>query len=134
MVDHALGLDWQGPPFDMEVLASLTGLRLEEVDTLGPDREASCIPGAILLSRRFPPRRRRYSVAHEVVHQFIPDDDDGTSISALSSRDQSVAWEELELLCQIGAAELLMPKGAFEQALGPDAPAFARVESLVERN
>ena len=133
LVDHALGLDWQGPPFDMEVLASLIGLRLDEVDTLGPDREASCIPGAILLSRRFPPRRRRYSVAHEVVHQFIPDEDDGTSIGALSPREQSVARGELELLCQIGAAELLMPKGAFEGALGPDAPAFARVESLADQ-
>jgi len=116
----------------MEVLASLTGFRVEEVETLGPDRDASCIPGAILLSRRSPPKRRRYSVAHEIIHHFIPDADDAETIGALSPSEQSKAREELELLCQIGAAELLMPVAPFRRTLGPDALAFAKVESLAD--
>ncbi len=133
LVDHALKVGWEGPPFDMELLASLSDLRVDYVDTLGPGRDASCIPGAILLSRRSPEKRMRYSIAHEIVHQFVPDADDAETLGRLSPSEQSKAREEVELLCQIGAAELLMPGQSFAPALGSETPTFSAVESLAER-
>lgn len=130
LVEHALGLGWEGPPFDMELLASLSGLRIELVDTLGEGREASCIPGAILLSRNSPSNRKRYSIAHEIIHLLVPDSDGSDHIGSLAADVRDAANGELELLCQIGAAELLMPAAAFETAMGTDPPGLVKVGSL----
>jgi hypothetical protein len=116
----------------MELLASLSGLRIEVVDTLGEGREASCIPGVILLSRQSPPNRKRYSIAHEIIHQFVPDSDGSDHVGNLAADMQDAAHGELELLCQIGAAELLMPAAIFEKAMGPDRPRIASVRSLAK--
>lgn len=127
LVAHALELGWEGPPFDMEVLASLTGLRLEEVDTLGAGRDASYMPGTILLSRQAPPKRRRYSVAHEIIHQFFPE---GCKSEGVDASPEGITQGKLELLCQIGAAELLMPSDPFSKSLGPEAPTIHGIDSL----
>src|SRR2546425_376038 len=73
-VANAVSLGWSGPPFDVELVASLNNLRIETVDSLGDGRDAACIPGAILVSKRCPPNRRRYSIAHEKIHQLVPND------------------------------------------------------------
>src|SRR5688572_27392742 len=41
LVARALSLGWEGPPYSVEVLASLNGYTVEDVDSLGPDRDAA---------------------------------------------------------------------------------------------
>jgi Zn-dependent peptidase ImmA (M78 family) len=61
-------------------------------------------------------RRTRFSIAHEIIHALIirilkdPD-----LISTLDATDE--AYAELERVCNIGAAELLMPSKLMRQAL-----------------
>ncbi len=132
VVTHAVSLGWSGPPFDVELLASLNDLRIETVESLGDGRDAACIPGAILVSRRCPPNRRRYSIAHEIVHQFIPNDHGTDRFDDLPTKVKEVAIGELERLCQVGAAELILPAAAFQETLAPQPISIPRLEALAE--
>lgn len=64
-----------------------------------------------------PRGRLRYSVAHELAHALFADADQGvrnrTHTGAVRERSEGDSWQ-LELLCNIGAAELLMPSEAIE--------------------
>lgn len=131
-VAHAVSLGWSGPPFDVELLASLNGLRIEVVESLGDGRDAACIPGAILVTRRCPPNRRRYSIAHEVVHQFVPSDHGTARFDALPPKRKDAAIGELERLCQVGAAELLLPAAPFQVALATQAVSIPALEALAQ--
>ena len=116
LVDEALALGWEGPPFDMEALASVRGLRVERSYDLADDQDACVTVRRVLVNGRKPRVRQRSSVAHEVVHTIFPDY--GTEVARVG-----VLWRregdesELERLCQTGAAELLLPLPAFAPRL-----------------
>lgn len=120
---------WEGPPFNLEILASLNGIRIEHVQTLGDGRDASYTPGVILVSR-LSPKRRRYSIAHELIHHLVPDTGTAVGVADLSPLDREKAHNEIELICQVIAAELLLPAVFFSQHLPPPPLAFAHVERL----
>jgi len=67
-----------------------------------------------------PRGRLRYSVAHEIAHALFPDADEDirnrTHTGAVESESSDDSWQ-LELLCNVGAAELLMPSHAIEGLL-----------------
>lgn len=67
-----------------------------------------------------PRGRLRYSVAHEIAHALFPDAHEDvrnrTHTGAVESESSDDSWQ-LELLCNVGAAELLMPSHAIEGLL-----------------
>lgn len=112
---------WSGPPFDPLELADMLKVRvvpLEEVED------------ARLVHRRGRPRiefnpnrspeRVRFSVAHELAHLIFPDAADQVRYRAHSAEARPDDWQ-IELLCNLAAAEILMPTGSFpELADDPD--------------
>lgn len=108
---------WEGPPYDMETLASLRGYRVEEVDYLGDDQDACITLGKMLVNAQKPSRRRRYSVGHEIGHTFFPDFAHTVELEGPRWRRERNSQSEVELLCQIAASELLMPVQSFTGAM-----------------
>lgn len=103
---------WQGPPFDPFELAELLNVRvLPNGDVL----DARIIPGepddlTIEFNPDRPHGRIRYSVAHELAHTLFPDCSDRVRNRTRHGMHRDDEWQ-LELLCNIGAAEILMPSG-----------------------
>lgn len=102
---------WQGPPYDPFQLAELLEINVVPNDAIV---DARIVPVGEGLCIEFNPNRAhgrvRYSVAHELAHTLFPD-----CAAMVRNRAPSVEmgddnWQ-LELLCNIGAAELLMPTG-----------------------
>ncbi|MEP7087262.1 MAG: ImmA/IrrE family metallo-endopeptidase [Gemmatimonadota bacterium] len=112
LVASARSLGWEGPPFSMLELASVRQLRVDEEADLKDDQDACVVPGRVLLNRRKSSARRRYSLAHEIVHTLFPDYEDGIRrVGTLWRRHGDDS--EVEFLCQVGAAELLFPLEEF---------------------
>lgn len=110
-------------------LASAIGVRLEYGE-LG-DKDGAYDPerNMIFLSKRASPERQRFTMAHEVTHFLILADDD-----FLSDLHDAYEGEELEqnieVLCNIGASEILIPRAELERLLvryGASARALAKI-------
>jgi O-acetyl-ADP-ribose deacetylase (regulator of RNase III) len=130
-----------GPPIDPFELAELAGVRLTpqadvvdaKIVVSGSDESANPAPLSGLLATKTPlaieynptrPRGRlRYSVAHELAHALFPDVAEAvrhrTGMGAVPGFGASDSWQ-LELLCNVAAAELLMPVAAVEGLLNID--------------
>lgn len=106
---------WNGPPFDPFDLAERLGIQVVPRDDL-PD--ARIIPigsrkARIEFNPTRPRGRLRYSIAHEIAHTFFSDW--AETIRNRSPKEyDSDSWQ-LEMLCNVAAAELLMPIGTFEE-------------------
>lgn len=117
IVFEAVEAGWSGPPFDPLALAKLLGLPTLANDDLRDARVAAGTDGRPLIE--FNPTRPRgrlkYSIAHEIGHTFFPDvlnqPRHRTGSGAVATVDDD-AWQ-LELLCNIIAAELVMPVAFF---------------------
>jgi len=112
---EAIDNGWNGPPFDPFELAERLGLQVVPRDDL-PD--ARLVPmgsrnARIEFNPTRPRGRVRYSVAHEIAHTFFSDWAK-TIRNRLPSGFGSDHWQ-LELLCNVAAAELLMPIGTLEE-------------------
>jgi hypothetical protein len=102
-------------PVDMRMLASFRGV--SEITTVS-QAEAGCIffDGDCLIIRprlEDPERRRRFTIGHETCHTFFPGfhEERRTRTDRTVGRfDRSTAEE---YLCDIGAAELLLPRDVF---------------------
>jgi O-acetyl-ADP-ribose deacetylase (regulator of RNase III) len=111
---------WAGPPFDPLHLAEWRGLIL---DARGDIPDARLVPSAsgpaVLQYNPMRPRGRlRFSIAHEIAHTLFPDyAEEVRNRGTDSSVARSDNWQ-LEVLCNIGAAELLMPLGSFSELAG----------------
>lgn len=131
LVDEALGMGWEGPPFDMEALASVHGLRVERSYDLADNQDACVTVSRILVNARKPRVRQRSSVAHEVVHTIFPDY--GTELERVGVLWRRAGDEsELERLCQTGAAELLLPLSAFGPRLAQLGASLETVVTLAD--
>lgn len=131
-----------GPPVDPFRLAELMGLRVlaradvadarigPSVEEIGSGQDAplseyvgTTSPLTLEYNPVRPRGRLRYSAAHEVAHALFPDVADTvrhrTGTGAVPQGDGDDAWQ-LELLCNIAAAELLMPNEAVEGLLDID--------------
>jgi hypothetical protein len=103
---------WKGPPFDPLALAEFQKIEVVPRDDVF---DARTVPVGSSLRIEFNPSRPqarvRYSVAHEIAHTIFPD-------CARTVRNRSVHHQttpddwQLEALCNIAAAELLMPVGS----------------------
>lgn len=115
LVLDAIDRGWQGPPFDPLRLAQLLDISIEPC---GDVLDARTVPvGTSDFKIEFNPTRPkgrvRFSVAHEIAHTLFPD-----CAEAIRHRGGGDAvgddWQ-LEVLCNIGAAELTMPTGSFPE-------------------
>lgn len=106
----AMDAGWQGPPFNPLALADLLGIPIEaDADV----RDARAVPdngGVKIQFNPTQPRERvRFSVAHEVAHTLFPDV--AKEVRNRGGGSGSDDWQ-LEMLCNIGAAEIVMPVGS----------------------
>jgi Zn-dependent peptidase ImmA (M78 family) len=109
----------------IEVLASLAGIKVAPMQGSGIGaagaREALVYSDTDGSRRAFynptySDGRVNFSIAHEIVHSFFPNSARGARFRTLSAEGSREA-NELERLCDLGAAELLMPADEFLIAL-----------------
>lgn len=135
LVERAKAKGWSGPPYCPLQLASFLGIKCEEVHGLF-SAEAQLVPIGRQLQLEFNPARpqgrRNYSICHEIIHTFF---DDCYEIvhQRKSSPSQYDPDRELEYLCQVGAAELLMPENDFRNDLVRLGFSLANVPYLAQR-
>lgn len=113
-VIQAMDQGWAGPPFDPVALAEILGI---DMVANGDVRDARTSPiGRGRIRIEFNPNRprgrMRYSIAHEIAHTLFPDVADRVRNRSLHEEMEGDEWQ-LEALCNIAAAEFLMPLGAF---------------------
>lgn len=106
----------------VEILASLAGIRVAPMAGCGSlgQREALLYRSAddtkqIYYDPRYLSARVNFSIAHEIIHTFFPNSRGGARFRNLHAEDSREA-NELERLCDLGAAELLMPQEEFRAA------------------
>lgn len=105
---------WSGPPFDPASLARSLDIAVQPREDIADARTVASADGR--LSIEFNPNRSRgrvrYSIAHEIAHTFFPDCAD--AVRHRVSKEEQIGDEwQLEMLCNIAAAELIMPMGSF---------------------
>jgi hypothetical protein len=123
----------------IEMLASLAGIKVAPMSGTGlgtGTREALVYQDADGSRRAFydptySEGRVNFSIAHEIIHSFFPNSTRGARFRSLSAEGSREA-NELERLCDLGAAELLMPTEEFLAALNGQW-GLACVPALCER-
>lgn len=112
LVAEAKAMGWAGPPFDPLMLASIQGILSRETRELfSAEAQLTPIEGRQLLLEFNPDRstgRRNFSISHEIAHTFFED-----CYEIVHQRKANPLTfdpqQEVEHLCQVGAAEILMP-------------------------
>jgi O-acetyl-ADP-ribose deacetylase (regulator of RNase III) len=112
LVFSAFEAGWSGPPYDPFALAALLGI---EVAPSKDVVDAQILTGRggrlrIAFNPDRPAARINYSVAHELGHSLFPDCADLVRNRIRHSGATRDEWQ-LEMLCNIAAAEILMPVG-----------------------
>jgi Zn-dependent peptidase ImmA (M78 family) len=112
---RAMDQGWSGPPFDPIALTGLMGI---PVFPRADIRDARTVPqgeaGVCIEYNPTRPRGRlRYSLAHEIAHTLFPDCAERIRNRSAYHELQGDDWQ-LEVLCNIGAAEFLMPIGSLQ--------------------
>lgn len=113
VIREAMDAGWSGPPFDPIRLAEILNLPMVPRDDV---QDARTVPAGkdsvrIEFNPNRPASRLRYSIAHEIGHTLFPDCKtlvrNRASYHELTGDD----WQ-IEALCNIAAAEFLMPAGS----------------------
>lgn len=109
MVLVAMDEGWAGPPYDPARLATLCGIRVEPNEAI---LDARLVPedggGTVIeYNPNRPDSRIRFSIAHEIAHTLFPDHRD--AVRNRSTKPVPADEHEVEMLCNMAAAELLMP-------------------------
>ncbi|MDZ4685293.1 MAG: ImmA/IrrE family metallo-endopeptidase [Planctomycetaceae bacterium] len=129
---HVTMLGEPSLPISVDVLASLRGIgRSDDVPVHSPDAELVPDGRGGVTMRVNPDRpetRQRFSVAHEISHTFFPDyaSKEWCRTDA-RYRNRETPEDYLEMLCDIGAAELLFPQPWF----GRDAAAITDAPGII---
>src|ERR1700689_1230129 len=113
-VFRAIEAGWSGPPYDPFALAEFLKISAEPRQDVIDARTISVGAGRFRIE--FNPNRSaariNFSVAHEIAHTLFPDCGETTRNRYTHAELTANDWE-LEVLCNIGAAEILMPVGSF---------------------
>jgi len=116
LVHAAKRMGWSGPPYNPLELASFRGIRSQESTGLfSAEAQLTPMEGRQLLLEFNPDRsfgRRNFSISHEIVHTFFDDCYDMVHRRRANPRTFD-PQNEVEHLCQVGAAEILMPEEDF---------------------
>jgi Zn-dependent peptidase ImmA (M78 family) len=115
-VVKAIDGGWSGPPFDPLKLAQLMGIEVIGKEVVRDARTVADEHGRLRIevNPNRPRARLRYSVAHELAHTLFPDCAKHVRNRAAYHELTADEWQ-LEALCNIGAAEFLMPTGSFPE-------------------
>jgi O-acetyl-ADP-ribose deacetylase (regulator of RNase III) len=115
VVLQAMDQGWSGPPFNPVRLAHCLKLTVEADAAV---KDAQTVPSENGLKIKYNPtqarERLRFSIAHEVAHTLFPDCDEAVRNRG-GDRNVHDDWQ-LELLCNIAAAEFIMPMGSLPHA------------------
>jgi O-acetyl-ADP-ribose deacetylase (regulator of RNase III) len=131
LVREALDRGWSGPPFDPRALASILGIPVVASDDVRDARTVPTgdAPGIVIeFNPNRSPGRVRYSLAHELAHTLFADCAEQVRDRARHVDISASDWE-LEALCNIAAAEFVMPVAAFPAA-GASAMSFEQLLDL----
>jgi Zn-dependent peptidase ImmA (M78 family) len=105
------------PPFLPERLAALRGIKILKED-LG-NLDSLLLPlrdgFEIKINATHSPERQNYSCAHEIGHTFFFEEEGKALIRLLTKEGEKTRNNWLENLCDISAAELLMPSVMFSK-------------------
>ena len=115
---QAIENGWSGPPYNPFTLAEMRGVKLLPTDEVIDARTRSDSKGRFTIDYN-PHRaaaRMRYSIAHEIGHTLFPDCAAATRNRATHQEMKEDDWQ-LESLCNIAAAEILMPFGTLQEEL-----------------
>ena len=113
---RALAMDaiqngWSGPPYDPFGLAEYLKVTVIARQDIPDARTIPSRSGFVIEFNPNRPRSRvKYSICHELAHTLFPDCADRIR-NRITHRDAKGDDWQLETLCNIGAAELLMPIG-----------------------
>lgn len=108
---RAMEEGWDGPPYDSFQLADALGIEVVARQDLDDARlVAEHGKPRIEFNPQRRPARIRFSVAHEIGHTLFDDYADRERYRDMDQR-RADDWQ-LEVLCNVAAAELLMPAGA----------------------
>jgi len=115
---QAMDRGWSGPPFDP---IALSGLMNIPVFPRADIRDARTVPrgdsGLCVEYNPTRPRGRvRYSIAHEIAHTLFADCAESIRNRSAHHELEGDEWQ-LEALCNIAAAEFLMPVGSMQTEL-----------------
>ncbi|HEX9118957.1 MAG TPA: ImmA/IrrE family metallo-endopeptidase, partial [Terriglobales bacterium] len=129
VVFRALEYGWGGPPFNPLALCDLIGIETRPTSEV---LDARTVP---LSANRYriefnpdrPNRRIRYSIFHEIAHTLFPDCGQMIRNRGAHSASRRDDWQ-LETLCNIAAAEFLLPTGA----LGETRNLRASIDTVLE--
>lgn len=110
---EAIDDGWNGPPFDPVHFARMQGIPVVPNESVIDARTLAMPDGStrIEFNPNRPKARVRFSIAHEIVHTLFPDYAD--QVRHRHSREEMKGddWQ-LEMLCNVGAAEIVMPIGS----------------------
>jgi IrrE N-terminal-like domain len=127
-VFRAVEAGWEGPPFDPFELAHLREMELVPRNEL---REARTIVSGSGLAIEYNPTRPRdrvrFSIAHEIAHSLFGDVAREPRYRHNPAAGPADSWQ-LEMLCNVAAAEILMPTEVF----GEHTRRPMRIEEVVE--
>lgn len=127
-VFQAVEAGWEGPPFDPFELASLRGIELVPRNEL---REARTVASGTGLAIEYNPTRPRdrvrFSIAHEIAHSLFGDVAREPRYRHNPAAGPADGWQ-LEMLCNVAAAEILMPTEVF----GEHTRRPMRIEQVLE--
>lgn len=110
MVVKAMDDGWSGPPYEPARLAQILGMDVRQSEDIA---DARLVPGGegarptIEYNPNRPRTRVRFSIAHEIAHTLFPD-----HAERIRNRSYDTALNtdrEVEMLCNMAAAEILMP-------------------------
>ncbi len=113
----AIEQGWTGPPYNPLKLAEMKGIKLLPSQSVLDARTVSDGRAfTIEFNPQRPPARIHYSIAHEIGHTLFKDCASAIRNRATHEDMQEDDWQ-LETLCNIAAAEILMPIGTLRDEL-----------------
>jgi hypothetical protein len=111
VVFDAVEKGWSGPPFDPFELAALRKVAVTPREDVTDARLISRGGQPVVEYNPLKPASRiRFSVAHELAHSLFPN-----YAARIRNRSSAEADWQLEMLCNLAAAEFLMPIGSFAE-------------------
>ena len=126
LVLRARDAGWEGPPFNPLAIAKLLNIPVEANADVIDARTISNEKGLRIQFNPTRPRERlRFSIAHEIAHALFPDVGDAPRHRG-GDRSDPDDWQ-LEMLCNLAAAEFVMPMGSL-----PTEESASRIEELIK--
>ena len=117
---------WEGPPFNPFEIAKLLKIPVDANSDVVDARTVATERGLRIQYNPTQPRERlRFSIAHEIAHTLFPDVGDRPRHRG-GTRDITDDWQ-LEMLCNLAAAEFVMPTGSL-----PSRDPLPKIEELIK--